>query len=118
MEGWLVIDGYEDEPAAFGVPNYLGFHIRYICGVLESRGVPYTYLTIDQWRIKYKLLLKDKSNREKVRSELSNLSGTVVLAGSIVPGKYVRGTPVSQRELDEIISIIPSKIQYYAEVGR
>ena len=54
MEGWLVIDGYEDEPAAFGVPNYLGFHIRYICGVLESRGVPYTYLTIDQWRIKYK----------------------------------------------------------------
>ena len=30
MEGWLVIDGYEDEPAAFGVPNYLGFHIRYI----------------------------------------------------------------------------------------
>ena len=34
MEGWLVIDGYEDEPAAFGVPNYLGFHIRYICGVL------------------------------------------------------------------------------------
>ena len=110
MEGWLVIDGYEDEPAAFGVPNYLGFHIRYICGVLESRGVPYTYLTIDQWRIKYKQLLKDKSNRDRIRSELSNLSGTVVLAGSIVPGKYVRGTPVSQRELDEIISIIPGQV--------
>lgn len=42
MEGWLVLDGYEDEPAAFGVPNYLGFHIRYICGVLEARGIPYT----------------------------------------------------------------------------
>ena len=110
MEGWLVIDGYEDEPAAFGVPNYLGFHIRYICGVLESRGVPYTYLTIDQWRIEYKQLLKDKSNRDKIRSKLSNLSGTVVLAGSIVPGKYVRGTPVSQRELDEIISIIPGQV--------
>ena len=53
MEGWLVIDGYEDEPAAFGVPNYLGFHIRYICGVLESRGIEYTYLTIYQWRIRY-----------------------------------------------------------------
>ena len=25
---WLVIDGYEDEPAAFGVPPYVGFHIR------------------------------------------------------------------------------------------
>ena len=31
---WLVIDGYEDEPAAFGVPPYVGFHIRYICGCL------------------------------------------------------------------------------------
>ena len=51
MEGWLVLDGYEDEPAAFGVPNYLGFHIRYICGVLEARGVPYTYMTIDEWRM-------------------------------------------------------------------
>ena len=32
---WLVLDGYEDEPAAFGVPPYVGFHIRYLCGVLE-----------------------------------------------------------------------------------
>ncbi|GIT41516.1 MAG: hypothetical protein Ct9H300mP10_05260 [Methanobacteriota archaeon] len=59
MEGWLVLDGYEDEPAAFGVPNYLGFHIRYICGVLESRGLPYTYMTIDQWRIHQKGRLDD-----------------------------------------------------------
>jgi radical SAM superfamily enzyme with C-terminal helix-hairpin-helix motif len=67
-------------------------------------------MTIDQWRIKYKKLLKDKSDRDKIRNEFSDLSGTVVLAGSIVPGKYVRGTPVSQRELDEILSIIPSEI--------
>ena len=54
MEGWLVLDGYEDEPAAFGVPNYLGFHIRYICGVLESKSIPYTYMTIDEWRLLHK----------------------------------------------------------------
>ena len=102
MEGWLVIDGYEDEPAEFGVPNYLGFHIRYICGVLESRGIPYTYMSIDQWRLRYKSLLKNKNDRDKLRRDLSKLSGTVVLAGSIVPGKYVRGTPISQKELDEI----------------
>ena len=42
LDGWLVLDGYEDEPAAFGVPNYVGFHIRYICGVLEERGIEYT----------------------------------------------------------------------------
>ena len=109
MEGWLVIDGYEDEPAAFGVPNYLGFHIRYICGVLESRGIPYTYMTIDQWRLKYKHLIKDKIDRDHLRRELSNLSGTIVLAGSIVPGKYVRGTPISQKELDEILAVFPKE---------
>ena len=51
MEGWLVIDGYEDEPAAFGVPPYVGFHIRYICGVLEQRGIPYEYRTIDSYSL-------------------------------------------------------------------
>ena len=58
LGGWLVIDGYEDEPAAFGVPNYLGFHIRYICGVLEERGIEYTYMTVDQWRMAYKSKLE------------------------------------------------------------
>jgi len=109
MEGWLVIDGYEDEPAAFGVPNYLGFHIRYICGVFESRGIPYTYLTIDQWRIKYKQKLSNQKNRLDIKRELSNLDGAVVLAGAIVPGKYIRGTPISRRELDQFLSIFPSE---------
>jgi radical SAM superfamily enzyme with C-terminal helix-hairpin-helix motif len=47
---WLVIDGYEDEPAAFGVPPYIGFHIRYVCGVLEQHALPYRFMTIDEWR--------------------------------------------------------------------
>ena len=109
MEGWLVLDGYEDEPAAFGVPNYLGFHIRYICGVLESRGLPYTYMTIDQWRIHQKGRLDDPSERTALRRELSELDGTVILAGAVVPGKYVRGTPISRREMDQVLSILPSE---------
>ena len=48
---WLIIDGYEDEPAAFGVPPYVGFHIRYICGVLEQKGISYEYCSIDSYRI-------------------------------------------------------------------
>ena len=108
LEGWLVLDGYEDEPAAFGVPNYLGFHIRYICGVLESRGVPYTYMTIDQWRLHHKERLSTPDARANLRSELSDLDGAVILAGAIVPGKYVRGTPISRKELDEVLSILPS----------
>ena len=71
---WLVIDGYEDEPAAFGVPPYVGFHIRYICGVLEQKGIPYEYCTIDSYRLKH--------------PSLENRLGIVVLAGAVVPGKY------------------------------
>ena len=107
MEGWLVLDGYEDEPAAFGVPNYLGFHIRYICGVLESRGIPYTYMTVDQWRLDHKKSLSEPDERAALQRELADLDGAVVLAGSVVPGKYVRGTPISRRELDEFLAILP-----------
>ncbi len=108
MEGWLILDGYEDEPAAFGVPNYLGFHIRYICGVLESRGIPYTYMTIDQWRLLHKKKIVESESRTNLKKQLSNLDGAVVLAGAIVPGKYLRGTPISRRELDDFLAIFPS----------
>ena len=90
---WLIIDGYEDEPAAFGVPPYVGFHIRYICGVLEQQGIPYQYCPIDSYRI----------NPPSLEGRL----GVVVLAGAIVPGKYLRGTPISLRETREIISNTP-----------
>ena len=92
---WLIIDGYEDEPAAFGVPPYVGFHIRYICGVLEERGINYEYCPIDSYRIN--------------PPSLENRLGVVVLAGAIVPGKYLRGTPISLRETKEIISETPGE---------
>ena len=92
---WLIIDGYEDEPAAFGVPPYVGFHIRYICGVLEERGINYEYCPIDSYRIN--------------PPSLENRLGVVVLAGAIVPGKYLRGTPISLRETKEIISGTPGE---------
>jgi radical SAM superfamily enzyme with C-terminal helix-hairpin-helix motif len=93
---WLVIDGYEDEPAAFGVPPYVGFHVRYICGVLESRNIEYHYVTIDDWRLKR-------------RPDLTDCDGIVIIAGAVVPGKYLRGTPVSRRETDELLRTLPRK---------
>tara|TARA_B100001750_G_scaffold247366_1_gene272864 strand:- start:790 stop:2532 length:1743 start_codon:yes stop_codon:yes gene_type:complete len=98
---WLVIDGYEDEPAAFGVPPYIGFHIRYICGVLESHNIEYNYVTIDNWRL----------NR---RPSLSNCEGIVLLAGAVVPGKYLRGTPVSLRETDDLLRTLPRSVPLIA----
>ena len=93
---WLVIDGYEDEPAAFGVPPYVGFHIRYICGVLEQRNIPYEYCTIDSYRLN--------------PPSLENRLGVVLLAGAIVPGKYLRGAPISLRETRDVISKIAGDI--------
>ena len=98
---WLVIDGYEDEPAAFGVPPYIGFHVRYVCGVFESRSLDYEYITIDQWRLGQ-------------RPDVKNLDGIVLLAGAVVPGKYLRGTPISLRETDELVRTLPTEIPFFA----
>jgi radical SAM superfamily enzyme with C-terminal helix-hairpin-helix motif len=99
---WLVIDGYEDEPAAFGVPPYVGFHVRYICGVLESFGIDYDYITIDDWRL------------GKRPASLSELDGIALIAGAVVPGKYLRGTPISLRECDEMVRTLPKNIPFIA----
>ncbi len=103
MGRWLIFDGYEDEPAAFGVPNYLGFHIRYICGVLESRGIAYDYVTVDQWRIRNKN--KRNNNSKSYSIDFSEFDGLVILAGAVVPGKYIRGTPLSSREINQVIDM-------------
>ena len=99
--GWLILDGYEDEPAAFGVPPYVGFHIRYVCGVLEQHKIDYTYMTIDQWR------LIPQQEREDL---LRTTDGFVCIAGAVVPGRYIRGTPISRKESTELIRLLPSNI--------
>ena len=98
---WLVLDGYEDEPAAFGVPPYIGFHIRYVCGVLEEHNIEYRYMTIDQWR------LFSEVEREQ---HLRDLDGFVCIAGAVVPGRYIRGTPISRKESTELIRALPREI--------
>ena len=99
----MVIDGYEDEPAAFGVPNYVGFHIRYICAVLESLGLEYSYMTIDEWRLDRRRM----NDSQSVSQRLGHVDGAVILAGAVVPGKYMRGTPISQREANQILLEMP-----------
>jgi len=98
---WLVLDGYEDEPAAFGVPPYIGFHVRYVCGVLESKGIPYTYMTVDQLR------RQQGRDPEATARALSTHLGVVCVAGAVVPGKYVRGTPISLNETQRLLSTLP-----------
>jgi len=101
---WLVIDGYEDEPAAFGVPPYIGFHIRYLCGVLEQANINYEYVTIDAWRTFIR-----KEGEEAVRKRLANIAGLACIAGAVVPGRYLRGTPISLKETRELIRSMPAE---------
>ena len=86
----LIIDGYVDEPACLGVPPYLAPYPRYIAGALVEKGVKQqdiSYRTIDQIR----------QTREKLTYDL-----TIIVAGMTVPGKYLRGTPITLQEIREL----------------
>ena len=102
---WLVLDGYEDEPAAFGVPPYVGFHVRYLCGVLEQHNIDYRYMTIDQWRE----FVRAKGETG-IAELMASLDGFACIAGAVVPGKYLRGTPISVREMKDVVRGLPSEI--------
>ncbi len=82
----LILDGYVDEPSCLGVPPYVSPYPRYLAGAVEDAGHSYRYLTIDQFR-------KGKG----LEGDL-----LVLIAGCLVPGKYLRGMPVSNREIANI----------------
>ena len=87
-----ILDGYVDEPSCLGVPPYISPYPRYIWGMLKHLRVDLCgYLTIDEFR-------KD----EKVREKLSECDILIVIAGAVVPGKYLGGVPLSKRELPRV----------------
>ncbi|PWB50658.1 MAG: radical SAM protein [Candidatus Methanoperedenaceae archaeon] len=94
----LIIDGYVDEPACLGVPPYIAPYPRYIAGALIEKGLQkedITYRTIDRIR----------SHREPLRFDL-----IVIIAGMTVPGKYLRASPVTLKEIRELSHLEGTKI--------
>ncbi|WP_406656973.1 radical SAM protein [Methanolobus sp. ZRKC2] len=93
----IIVDGYVDEPACFGVPPYISPYIRYIAGVLRERGFPEEnihYFTIDSIR-----------ESPSIANELIKKAKIVtVVSGMTVPGKYLRSTPISPGEIESIFS--------------
>lgn len=88
MHRLAILDGYVDEPACFGVPPYISPHARYIAGALaELPAWQVDYLTIDQWR-----------RVPEKRKLLDGADMLLLISGALVPGKYLRGMPVSYRE--------------------
>ncbi|MBN1195372.1 MAG: radical SAM protein [Methanomicrobiaceae archaeon] len=91
----VIIDGYVDEPACFGVPPYLSPYIRYTAGVLLEHGYTVSYVTIDT--------LRDDPAR---LARLDAASLVLLIAGVTVPGKYLGGTPASLTEIRQIGSML------------
>jgi len=79
----VILDGFVDEPSNFGVPPFLSPYPRYLAGAVADAGHAWEYVTIEQVR--------------KGRPLKGNL--LAVISGPIVPGKYLRGMPISEKEL-------------------
>ncbi|HVL49029.1 MAG TPA: radical SAM protein [Candidatus Thermoplasmatota archaeon] len=95
----VVFDGYVDEPANFGVPPYLSPHARYVAGAARAAHpeAEVRYLTIDEYR------------RGSPKTDLLRTADWLVMvAGALVPGKYLRGTPVSWNEAQRIVASTPA----------
>lgn len=82
----LILDGYVDEPSCLGVPPYVSPYPRHLAGAVEDAEHSYSYLTIDQYR-----------GGAELRGDM-----LVLIAGCLVPGRYLRGMPVSDREIETI----------------
>ena len=100
----LILDGYTDEPSGFGVPPYIDVYPRYIAGALwfANKSTIIHYYTVDQVR-------KDIHNFMRRVNEYDAIA---VIAGAIVPGKYIGGKPISFNELREWMNLVikPVKI--------
>ncbi len=97
----LILDGYVDEPACFGVPPYISPYPRYLAGVLSSYGIDPDYITVDAWR-----------RKESRFTFLNSYDLLIVIAGLTVPGRYRGGTPLTLSELQDVASSVnrPFKI--------
>ncbi len=98
MVSIAIIDGYVDEPTCLGVPPYFSPYPRYVAGAIWAidKNIEIMYYTIDQIR---------KNWGELIR-KIARAKAVVEIAGPIVPGKYVGGTPISLRETKEIMQTI------------
>lgn len=83
----LIIDGYVDEPSYLGVPPFISPYPRAAAGAAKTAGADVRYITIGQIR---------------KGAALPPADVAAVIAGSSVPGKYLRGRPASKREIAEI----------------
>ncbi|UXD21918.1 radical SAM protein [Ignicoccus pacificus DSM 13166] len=100
----LIVDGYTDEPAGLGVPPYIDTYPREIYGALKlaSKDNEAYYLTIDDVR---------KDRREYVRM-VEKVDAVIVIAGALVPGRYLSGEPLRDPKEIEYMQLWSDKPLY------
>ncbi len=99
-----ILDGYVDEPTCLGVPPYISTYVRYVAGALVASGIPeenIDYTTIDEYRQTETGLLK------VVEADV-----LILISGLTVPGRYLGGTPITAKEIEEI-----GKLPCYKAIG-
>ncbi|WP_367357405.1 radical SAM protein [Mesotoga sp.] len=87
----IIIDGYTDEPAAFGVPPYISPRIRAIAGAFLLKGCEIDYLTIDTVR------------RKDLWQKGNGYDYLVIYGGVTTSGRYIGGTPITCSEISQLL---------------
>ena len=88
MTNVTIIDGYIDEPGSLGVPPYIHPLVRAVYGAAKDAGAEADYHTIDDLRRGW-------------RPEKADV--LMLLTGSAVPGRYIRASPASRREIERFL---------------
>ncbi len=96
-----ILDGYTDEPSRLGVPPFMAAYPRYLAGAVLDAGEEFEYFTVDQWR----------NGREPIGQML------FIISNANVPGKYLGGTPVSEREVIRIKSKYDGEAIVWSSTG-
>lgn len=103
MDTIVILDGYIDEPTCLGVPPYISTYPRYIAGSIRSNlpKAKILYYTIDQIRQKPELIKKRFANAKMI----------IIIAGMMVPGKYLSGYPIHPNEIKKILKSLSHPIK-------
>ena len=88
-----IVDGYVDEPTCLGVPPYISTYVRYVAGALVKGGIP-------EEAIKYYAI--DTIRKEEKWEELKEYDLIFLVSGITVPGKYLGGKPITEKEIEKI----------------
>jgi len=112
------LDGYFGEPACFCVPPYISPYPRYVAGALVESGFAesdISYYTIDTVRASGKSLTEQFKSADVL----------ILISGVTVPGKYLKGTPITAEEIRAVFSLFdgikilggPIRLGYSKEGG-